>query len=137
MTLPEDEAIACVSRQGLGNPRDYGPNAPTSIKALLKVLDEHRKRRYSIIQDAYAPGMSSMAAPVKRADGPTTGVIVIAGPSARLTLKRMTQFSQGLLAAAEELAVSGNASPLLKSANVGTWGNLADRPARNGLRSLR
>ena len=112
-------------------------NAPTSIKALLKVLDEHRKRRYSIIQDAYAPGMSSMAAPVRRADGPTTGVIVIAGPSARLTLKRMTQFSQGLLAAAEELAVSGNASPLLKSANVGTWGNLADRPARNGLRSLR
>ena len=49
----------------------------------------------------------------------------------------MTQFSQGLLAAAEELAVTGNASPLLKSANVGTWGNLADRPARNGLRSLR
>jgi len=66
MTLPGDEAIACASRQGLGSPKHYGPNAPTSIKALLKVLDEHRKRRYSIIQDAYAPGMSSMAAPQAR-----------------------------------------------------------------------
>ncbi|MDM0014603.1 IclR family transcriptional regulator [Variovorax sp. J22P168] len=130
MTLPEDEAIEYVSRQGLGDARDYGPNAPASIKALLKVLAEHRKRRFSIIQDAYALGMSSMAAPVKRPDGPATGVIVIAGPSARLTSKRMTQFSQSLLDAAEELAVSGNASPLLKAANVGTWGNLADRPAR-------
>ena len=136
MTLPEDEAIQCVTRQGIGNPKEYGPNAPTSIKALLKVLDEHRKRRFSIIQDAYAPGMSSMAAPVKRADGPATGVVVIAGPSARLPFKRMLQFGPALLAAADELAVSGNASALLKSANVGTWGNVAEKPARRrgGLR---
>ena len=63
MTLPEDVAIDYVTRQGIGEPKHFGPNAPTSIKALLKVLDEHRKRRFSIIQDAYAPGMSSMAAP--------------------------------------------------------------------------
>jgi len=130
MTLPEDLAIKFVTRQGMGDPKNYGPNAPTSIKALLKVLDEHRKRRYSVIQDVYAPGMSSMAAPVKRADEPCTGVIVIAGPSSRLTQKRMTQFGPALLAAAEELAVSGNASPLLKSSNVGTWGNLVDKPRR-------
>ena len=88
------------------------------------MLQEHRKRRFSIIHDAYAPGMSSMAAPVQRADEPATGVVVIAGPSARLTQKRMLQFGPALLAAAEELALSGNASPLLKSANVGTWGNV-------------
>jgi DNA-binding IclR family transcriptional regulator len=130
MTLPEDLAIEYVTRQGLGDPKQYGPNAPTSIKALLKVLEAHRKRRFSIIQDAYAPGMSSMAAPVKRVDGPTTGVVVIAGPSPRLPLKRMLQFGPALLAAADELAVAGNASALLKSANVGTWGNPAEKPAR-------
>jgi IclR family acetate operon transcriptional repressor len=135
MTLPEDMAIEYVSRQGIGQPSHYGPNAPTSVRALLKLLEEHRKRRFSIIQDAYAPGMSSMAAPVQRAGEPATGVIVIAGPSARLTLPRMKAFGPALLAAADELAVTGNASPLLKSANVGTWGNLSEQPASRPRRS--
>jgi IclR family acetate operon transcriptional repressor len=129
MTLPEDVAIEYVTRQGIGQPQHYGPNAPTSIKAVLKVLDEHRKQGFSIIQDAYAPGMSSMAAPIQRAGEPTTGVVIIAGPSARLTLARMKQFGQALLQAAQELAVMGSASPLLKSANVGTWGNVSEKPA--------
>jgi len=129
MTLPDDAAIEYVTRQGLGTPRNYGPNAPPSIKALLRILEEHRKRGFSIIQDAYAPGMSSMAAPVQRSGEPATGVIVIAGPSARLTLKRMLQFGGALLDAAGELAMTGHASPLLKSANVGTWGNVVEKPA--------
>jgi hypothetical protein len=56
MTLPEERAIACVTHQGLGEPRHYGPKAPTGIKALLKVLAKNRKRGFSIIQNAYAPG---------------------------------------------------------------------------------
>ena len=119
-----------MDAEGIGDPKHYGPNAPTSIKALLKVLDEHRKRGFSIIQEAYAPGMNSMAAPVQKAGEPATGVIVIAGPATRLTLERMKQFGRDLKAAAGELAVSGHASPLLKGANVGTWGNLAEKPRR-------
>ena len=130
MTLPEDDAISYVTRQGIGDPKHFGPAAPTSIKALLKALGGARKRRFSIIQDAYAPGMSSMAAPVQRPGEPATGVIVIAGPSSRLTLKRMTQFGPQLLSSAAELAATGNASPLLKGANVGTWGNVVDKPVR-------
>jgi DNA-binding IclR family transcriptional regulator len=135
MTLPEDVALEYVTRQGMGHPRNYGPNAPASVKALLAILDEHRKRRFSIIQDAYAPGMSALAAPVQRTGEPATGVIVIAGPSSRLTLKRMKEFGPALLTAANELAVTGNASPLLKSANVGTWGNVAEKPAGRTRRS--
>ena len=130
MTLPEDVAIDYVMRQGIGDPKHFGPSAPSSIKALLKVLEEHRKRRFSLIQDAYAPGMSAMAAPIKRADAPATGVILIAGPSSRLTQKRMAQYGPALLGAADELALAGNSSPLLKTANVGTWGNMIDKPAR-------
>lgn len=137
MTLPEDVAIDYVTRQGIGNPKHYGPNAPTSIKALMKMLDTHRKRGYSIIEDTYAPGMSSMAAPVRKGNEPTTGVIVIAGPSARLTLKRMIDFGPALLQASDELAVGGEASPLLKSANLGTWGNVVEKPIRNTVRNLR
>ncbi len=130
MTLPEDAAIAHVTRQGMGDPKHFGPNAPTSVKALLKMLDVHRKRGYSLIQDVYAPGMSSMAAPVARPREPATGVLVIAGPSSRLTLKRMQGFAPLLLAAANELAAAGSASPLLKAANVGTWGNVREAAPR-------
>lgn len=130
MTLPEDAAIEAVSRQGLGNPKHFGPNAPTSIRSLLGVLDASRRRGYSMIEGAYAPGMNSMAAPVRRRDEPATGIIVIAGPASRLTRARMTQFGPALLRAAEELALSADASPLLKSANLGTWGNVSEKPAR-------
>ncbi|RZJ26436.1 MAG: IclR family transcriptional regulator [Haliea sp.] len=125
MTLDEDQAIERVSKQGLGDPKQFGPNAPTSIKALTKMLAEHRKRGFSIIQDVYAAGMSAMAAPIQRKGEQATGVIIVAGPSLRLTLKSMVSFGPALTAAAGELAMTGNASPLLQSANVGTWGNLA------------
>lgn len=125
MTLEEDQAMERVSRQGLGDSRQYGPNAPTSIKAFMKMLAQHRKRGFAAIQDVYAAGMSAMAAPVQRKGEQTTGVIIIAGPSLRLTMKRMMGFGPALLVAAEELADIGSASPLLKSANVGTWGNIS------------
>lgn len=82
------------------------------------MLAEHRKRGYSIIQEAYAPGMNSMAAPVQKAGAQATGVIVVAGPASRLTLVRMNQFGSALKLAAEELAVSGDASLLLKGSTL-------------------
>jgi IclR family acetate operon transcriptional repressor len=123
MTLPEDQAIAYVTEQGLGKPRDFGPNAPTSIRTLLASLDGHRRRGYSMLQDVYAAGMSAMAAPVRRPGHASTGILIVAGPSQRLTLKAMEKFGPALLRAASELAQAGEASPLLRSARVGTWGN--------------
>jgi len=123
MTLPEDTAIQYVTRQGIGSANQFGPQAPTTTRALLQMLNQHRRRGYSVIQDVYAPGMSAMAAPVRREGELATGVIVIAGPSMRLSAKRMAQFGPALMEAAAELAMMGNASPLLKSANLGTWGN--------------
>jgi hypothetical protein len=66
---------------------------------------------------------------------PATGAIVIAGPSSRLTLKRMQEFGPALLAAADGLAAIGNASPLLKSSNGVTWGNVAETLAGRGRRT--
>lgn len=135
MTLPEEVAVEFVTRQGIGSPKDFGPTAPTNLKTLLKLLGEHRKRRLSIVEDMYALGMSSMAAPVQRDGERATGVLVIAGPSARLTRRRMLQFGPALLAAAAELAATGAASPLLKSANLGTWGNVMDHRVPDGPRA--
>jgi DNA-binding IclR family transcriptional regulator len=126
MTLSEEEALEAVTRQGFGQPAQFGPQAPTTFKALLRMLGESRKRGFSLLRDVYAAGMSAMAAPVQRTGEQARGVIVIAGPSIRLTDKRMLEFGPELLRAASELAHAGSASPLLKSANFGTWGNRLD-----------
>ena len=67
MTLSEERATELVARQGFGPPREYGPKAPTTFKALMKVLEEDRKRGFSLMMEMYAPGMSAMAAPVLQA----------------------------------------------------------------------
>jgi len=123
MTLTDDEAAEAVSRQGFGQPKDFGPAAPTTIKALLEMLGEHRRRGFSLIKDVYAPGMSSMAAPVQRRGEGVTAAVVIAGPSIRFTEERMLACGGDLLATVGELALLGNASPLLESRGHGTWGN--------------
>lgn len=131
MTLSEEQAIQAATRQGMGDRTHFGPNAPQTVRALLRMLKEHRKRGFSLVRDTYAPGMSSMAAPVQRRGEPATGVVVIAGPSIRLDDTRMRQFAPHLLDTAAEMAIAGAASPLLKSANLGTWGNRIDgAPAR-------
>jgi len=129
MTLSEEQAIQAVTRQGMGDRAHFGPNAPTTVRALLKMLQEHRKRGYSMVRDTYAAGMSSMAAPVQRHGERAIGVVVVAGPSVRLTETRMRKFGPDLLNVANELALSGQSSSLLKSANLGTWGNRIDGTA--------
>lgn len=123
MTMSDAAAAEAASRQGLGNPSDFGPRAPTTIPALLSMLQGHRERGFSIIRDVYAPGMSSMAAPVRRRGEGMTAAVVIAGPSIRFTEERMLACGADLLATAGELALVGNASPLLDSRDLGTWGN--------------
>ena len=94
MTLPEDLAVQRVSAQRLGSAKQFGSNAPTTLKALLTMLHASEKRGYNSIQDVYASGMSSMAAPVRRKGEPTTGVVITAGPSSRSRAKRMVQLGR-------------------------------------------
>lgn len=72
MTLTEDQAMQAVARQGMGDRARFGPNAPRSMRALNLLLKEHRKRGFSMVSETYAPGMSSMAAPVQRRGEPAS-----------------------------------------------------------------
>ena len=111
MTLSDERAMELVSRQGFGMPADYGPKAPTTIKALLGFLHAARVRGYAMIDEVFAPGMAAMAAPVFRRKE-AMGVISIAGPRARLTADRMHELAPALQAAAAELGPISNASTL-------------------------
>jgi IclR family transcriptional regulator, acetate operon repressor len=112
MTLTEERAAELVARQGFGDPKEFGPKAPTTYKALMKILDEDRKRGFSMINEMYAPGMTAMAAPVQRRGQGAIAVITIAGPLIRLTPQRMLELGAPLLSAAGELAMGSATSPL-------------------------
>lgn len=111
MTLPEERATALVALQGFGDPREFGPQAPTSFRALHAMLDEDRARGWAQIVEQYAPGMSAMAAPVLRRGGAAMGVLTIAGPLMRLSEQRMQAMGPELKAAAQELSQAVAPSP--------------------------
>jgi DNA-binding IclR family transcriptional regulator len=111
LTLSDERALDLVTRQGFGSPAEYGPKAPTTVKALLGFLHAARVRGYAMIDEVFAPGMSALAAPVLRRKE-AIGVISIAGPRVRLTQVRMQELASSLLAAAAELGPFSNVSSL-------------------------
>lgn len=111
MTLTDERALELVSRQGFGAPAQYGPKAPTTVKALLGFLHAARVRGYAMIDELFAPGMASMAAPVLRRQQ-AIGVISIAGPRTRLGADRMRELAPALQQAVAELGPISNASTL-------------------------
>ena len=113
-TLSDEQALARVSQQGFGRPEDFGPNAPTTVKALLAYLRAARKRGFSLINEVFAPAMTAMAAPVRGANGAVIGVITIAGPLVRLTEERMLALGPALLETADEVAAASGASALFR-----------------------
>lgn len=111
MALSDERALELVSRQGFGTPAEYGPKAPTTLKALLGFLHAARVRGYAMIDEVFAPGMAAMAAPVLRRQE-VIGVISIAGPRSRLSTARMHELANALVESAAELGPISNASSL-------------------------
>lgn len=118
-TLDEDDAIALISRQGLGKSDTYGPNAPGSMQAVLKAIRQARKQGWAITSESYARGLNAIAAPIV-ANLPTgrgaVGVLAISGPAVRLTEEKMRSLVPDLLAATSDIAAAAAASPLFNRA---------------------
>jgi DNA-binding IclR family transcriptional regulator len=112
-TLKDDAALKLVSQQGLGMPQEFGPNAPKSLKALLKALQETRKAGFALTEETYTAGLNAIAVPVGLAGQLPMGTISVAGPSSRLTHERMLAMVPQLLSAASQLAAASGASPML------------------------
>jgi DNA-binding IclR family transcriptional regulator len=115
-TLPEEDAIALVTKQGLPAPGRFGPNAPTSIQAVLKAVRLARKQGYAIAVETYSPGLAAISAPIVRAGDVAVGVLAISGPSVRLTASKMARLAKPLLEAAADIAAASGASPLFDRA---------------------
>ena len=120
-TLSDDEAMARVAKQGIGQPEDFGPAAPTTLQAVIEAVQATRARGYSITTDTYSIGLSAISAPVHFAGQPAFGVLTIAGPTVRFTPEKMDALASELLGTAQQLAASSGASPFFSlTAETGT-----------------
>jgi DNA-binding IclR family transcriptional regulator len=113
-TMSDEEALERVARQGFGKPENFGPKAPTTVKALLTYLRAARKRGFSMINEVFAPAMTAMAAPVRVGRGAVIGVVTIAGPLVRLTEERMLALGPLLMETTEDVARASGASAMFR-----------------------
>lgn len=111
-TLGDDEALELVAREGYPRKGQFGPQAPTSPTALLKLVRAVRKQGHAITHDTYRAGVSALAVPITVRSKGTIGVLVISGPSVRLTDARLHELLPDLQGAAAEVAAASGASPL-------------------------
>jgi IclR family acetate operon transcriptional repressor len=114
-SMGEDKALEMVARQGFGAPDNYGPKAPTTVKALLPYIRNARKRGFSMIVEVFTPGMTAMAAPVRGPNGAAIGVVTIAGPLFRLNEERMLSLGPRLMETAASIGETSSASPLFRT----------------------
>lgn len=106
-SLPTDEAITMVLRDGFGGPEAHGPNVIRSIEALLEELKVTRNRGYGLNVEEAEAGVNAIAVAIsqKTADGDKfTGTLSIAGPASRAPRERLEAFAPDLKAAAGEIA---------------------------------
>lgn len=114
--MSDEDALALVSRQGIV-PTGFvpGSNAPKTLKDMLKILKDTRKRGYAVATDSYMEGMTAMAVPLRRGDTDTmVGCLSIAGPAVRMTKKRVKELAPLLADAAKELSQAADASQFFK-----------------------
>jgi DNA-binding IclR family transcriptional regulator len=129
-TLDEDDAIALVARQGIGKPERFGPNAPTSMNAVMKAVRQAGRQGFAIASESYARGLSAVSVPIVRPNVGAVGVIAVSGPSARLGDQKMRGLVPELLAAAADIAAASKASPLFDRAYAAAPEEAASRLRR-------
>jgi DNA-binding IclR family transcriptional regulator len=126
-TLDDDQALALLAKQGLGQPDSFGPNAPTSLQAVMAQIQQTRQQGYSLTVDTYSLGLSAMSAPVRFNGQPAMGVLTLAGPTVRFTEERMRSLAPELLSVADQLAAASGASPFFAQTAVGSATMLSGR----------
>ncbi|HEY2817726.1 MAG TPA: IclR family transcriptional regulator [Casimicrobiaceae bacterium] len=105
-TLSTDSAMQMVMKNGgLKNPDRYGPNVVRSIEALLRELKATARRGYGVAVNEAEFGVTAVAAAIRAGEqGTTLGTVSIAGPSARMTEKRVHEVAPFVLRISAELS---------------------------------
>lgn len=105
-TLPLDQAVQNVVKNGgLNDPDKYGPNVIRSVEGLLRELKATARRGYGLAFNEAEFGVTAVAAAIRAGEkGPVLGTVSIAGPSARMTEKRVHELAPLVRQSAGELS---------------------------------
>jgi len=87
------------------------------VDGLLREVAIARTHGYAVVSESYEAGTSAVAAPIRRgAAGDPIGTVSIAGPTIRMTPKRIQEIAPWLMASASELGAAASSSPLFNGA---------------------
>ena len=105
-TVSAEEAIQTITKNGGFRDADrYGPNVVRSIDALSREIRATAARGYGVAFNEAEFGVTALAAAIRSgAQGPVVGTVSIAGPSARVTDKRVHELAPRVLQCAAELS---------------------------------
>jgi DNA-binding IclR family transcriptional regulator len=105
-TLEPAEAEQRVRRNGGFEHADrYGPNVIRAMDALLRDLRITARRGYGLASNEAEPGVTAVAAAVRPGpDGAAVGTVSIAGPTVRMTERRVRELAPQVVQCASELS---------------------------------
>jgi DNA-binding IclR family transcriptional regulator len=105
-TLPPEEAMRIVRKEGFPAPGRYGPRAIQSIDAFAAAVDEARARGWGMSYEEGERGIAAIAAPI-RPFGPNTPAVAtcsVAGPLMRFGAEDIVRNASLVMQAANEIA---------------------------------
>jgi DNA-binding IclR family transcriptional regulator len=120
-TMTTDQAAQnMVKNGGFKDADKYGPNVIRSMEGLLREIKATARRGYGLAFNEAEFGVTAVAAAIRsRVDGPALGTVSIAGPSARMTEKRVHELAPLVLRSASEFS---DLWPLRAAGAIGSKG---------------
>ncbi|WP_277188568.1 IclR family transcriptional regulator [Caballeronia sp. BR00000012568055] len=103
-TMPDDEVTRRVTKAGFAHVDEYGANAPRTLEEVFRQVRRARNAGWAMVSNSFEVNTAAMAALIKGEKQEPLGVLTIAGPSFRMTSKRMQELAPLLMRAAASLS---------------------------------
>jgi DNA-binding IclR family transcriptional regulator len=103
-TMSDEEVAQLVKRAGFAHVDEYGANAPRTFEEVLKHVRRARTHGWAMVTNSFEVNTAAMAALIYGEKQEPLGVLTIAGPSFRLSTKRMQELAPMLMRAAASLS---------------------------------
>lgn len=103
-TLPMEEAVGIVLKDGFGDPDEFGPNVVRTVDGLMRGIEATKERGWGFVKEEADAGVAAIAAAIHPPSrGAAVGTVSVAGPIVRVTDHRIPELAEQVKAAATEL----------------------------------
>lgn len=102
-TLTDERVRSLLEAEGFDDLDEFGPNGAMTAEEAVARVTEARSAGYCYTESTYELGVSALAVPVAREREPALAILVVTGPSVRLTEDRALGMVPDLLNGSREL----------------------------------